>query len=138
MRHLFQIIENQNPLMLRSSATVKQACRRMRDRRVGAVLVTDEKARLVGIFTARDAVWRVLAEAKDPAATTLDEVMTRNPRTLSPGETAIDALRLMRDGGHRHLPVIDKGKIVGVISNVDFRGLELDRLDEEIGLWERI
>jgi CBS domain-containing protein len=138
MRHLFQIIENQNPLMLRPSATVKQACRHMRDRRVGAVLVTDEKAGLVGIFTARDAVWRVLAEAKDPATTTLDQVMTRDPRTLSPNETAIDALRLLRDGGHRHLPVVDKGKVVGVISNVDFRGLELDRLDEEIGLWERI
>ena len=138
MRHLFQIIENQNPVMLRPNATVKHACGRMRDRRVGAVLVTDDAARLLGIFTARDAVWRVLAEARDPAVTTLDEVMTRNPRTLSPDKRAIDALRLMQEGGHRHLPVVEKGKVVGVISNVDFRGLEQDRLDEEIGLWDRL
>jgi len=138
MRHLFQIIENQHPLMLRPTETVKHACRQMRDRRVGAVLVTDDEAHLLGIFTARDAVWRVLAEARDPAATTLAEVMTRDPHTLAPTKRAIDALRLMREGGHRHLPVIDQDRVVGVISHVDFRGLEQDRLDEEIGLWERL
>ena len=50
----------------------------------------------------------------------------------------IDALRLMRDGGFRHVPVVDNGTLVGVVSRGDFRGLEQDRLDEETGLWERI
>ena len=137
-RHASDIISHQNPLMLPPTATVRQACQRMRDRRVGAVLVTEGDRRLVGIFTGRDAVGRVLADGKDSVTTTLAEVMTRNPDTIPPRQTAIEALRAMQDGGYRHLPVIDGGKVVGVISRGDFQGLEQDRLDEETGLWERI
>lgn len=110
----------------------------MRERRVGAVLVTEADRRLVGIFTGRDAVHRVLAEGKSAADTTLEEVMTREPDTISPGKVAIEALRLMEDCRCRHLPIIDDGKVVGIVSRFDFTGIELDRLDEEIGLWERI
>jgi CBS domain-containing protein len=137
-RHASDIINHQNPLMLPSTATVRQACEGMRDRRVGAVLVTDGHRRLVGIFTGRDAVGRVLAEGKDAATTELAEAMTRNPDTIAPRTTAIEALRLMRDGGYRHLPVVDGDKVAGVLSRGDFRGTEQDRLDEETGLWERI
>ena len=137
-RHASDIISHQNPLMLPPTATVKQACQRMRDRRVGAVLVTEGDRRLVGIFTGRDAVCRVLAEGKDAATTRLAEVMTQKPDTVPPRQTAIEALRAMQDGGYRHLPVVDGDKVVGVISRGDFRGLEQDRLDEETGLWERI
>jgi competence ComEA-like helix-hairpin-helix protein len=69
---------------------------------------------------------------------TLAEVMTPNPDTMPPGKIAIEALRLMEDGHHRHLPIVDDGKVVGIVSRFDFSGIELDRLDEEIGLWERI
>ena len=110
----------------------------MRDRRVGAVLVTEGDRRLVGIFTGRDAVCRVLAKGKNAAKTTLAEVMTPEPDTMPPGRTAIDALRLLRDGGYRHLPVVENDKVVGIVSSGDFRGLEQDRLDEETGIWERI
>ena len=137
-RHASDIISHQIPLLLPPTATVKQACQRMRDRRVGAVLVTEGDRRLVGIFTGRDAVGRVLAEGKDSATTTLAEVMTRKPDTVPPRRTAIEALRAMQDGGYRHLPVVDGDKVVGVISRGDFKGLEQDRLDEETGLWERI
>jgi len=137
-RHASDIISHQNPLMLPPTATVKQACQRMRDRRVGAVLVAEGDRRLVGIFTGRDAVGRVLAEGKDSATTTLAEVMTQKPDTIPPRRTAIEALRAMQDGGYRHLPVVDHDKVVGVISRGDFRGVEQDRLDEETGLWERI
>jgi CBS domain-containing protein len=64
--------------------------------------------------------------------------MTPQPDAIPPGRTAIEALRLMSDGGYRHLPVVDDGKVVGVVSRGDFKGLELDRLDEETGIWERI
>ena len=64
--------------------------------------------------------------------------MTRNPATMPPGCTAIEALRLMRDGGFRHVPVVKGEVVVGVVSHGDFRGLEQDRLDEETGIWERI
>jgi hypothetical protein len=70
----------------------------MRDRRIGAVLVTEGDHRLLGIFTGRDAVHRVLAEGKSAARTKLAEVMTRDPDTMPPGRTAIEALRLRRAG----------------------------------------
>lgn len=137
MRQMSEIVRNQNPLMLRPTATVKHACESMRERRVGAVLVTDAEGRLLGIFTGRDAV-RVLADGRDGARTTLAEVMTPEPDTMAPGRTAIEALRLMQFGGFRHLPVVSNGKVVGVVSKGDFRGNEQDRLDEETGIWERI
>lgn len=138
IRHINDMVRHQNPLILPPEATVQEACRRMRDRRVGAVVVADGAGRLVGIFTGRDAVGRVLAECRDPASTRLAEVMTPDPDTMPPGKTAVDALRLMQDGGFRHLPVIENGRIAGVVSRGDFRGLELDRLDEETDIWERI
>src|SRR6266446_807001 len=138
MRKLSDIVRNQEPVTLPPSATVGEACQSMRDRRVGAVLVTEADRRLVGIFTGRDAVHRVLADGRSAATTKLAEVMTRDPDTMPPGKTAIEALRLMEDARYRHLPIVENGKVVGVVSRFDFSGIELDRLDEETGLWERI
>jgi CBS domain-containing protein len=138
MRKMSDIVRNQNPLTLPPEATVRDACQCMRESRVGAVLVTEGGSRLVGIFTGRDAVHRVLAEGKSAAHTTLAEVMTREPDTMPSGKTAIEALRLMEDRRYRHLPIVDNGKVVGIVSRFDFSGIELDRLDEETGLWERI
>ena len=138
MRKMSDIVRNQDPVTLPPSATVREACQSMRDRRVGAVLVTEGNRSLVGIFTGRDAVHRVLAEGKDPTCTILGEVMTREPDTIPSGKIAIQALRLMDDGRYRHLPIVDDGRVVGIVSRFDFSGMELDRLDEETGLWERI
>ena len=138
MRRLSDIIFNQNPLTLPSDATVQQACERMRERRAGSVLVIDEAGHLAGIFTGRDAVCRVVAAGKSASKTKLNDVMTATPDTMSPDQTAIDALRLMWDGGYRHLPVIKEGKILGVVSRGDFKGVEQDRLDEERYLWEHM
>lgn len=137
-RHMSDIVRNQNPLTLPPRTSVKEACAAMRGRHVGAVLVTEGDRHLVGIFTGRDAVCRVLAEGRDPAATALAEVMTRNPDTMPPGKNAIEALRKMEDCGYRHIPVTENGKVVGIVSRGDFKGVEIDRLDEESGLWERI
>lgn len=137
-RQMTDMVRHQTPLTLPPTSSVKDACRRMAERRVGAVLVTrgDE---LLGIFTGRDAVARVMAEGRDAKTTTLGQVMTKNPTTASPGCTAIDCLRLMQDCGFRHVPIVnEKGSLVGVVSRGDFRGNEQDRLDEETGLWERI
>ena len=109
----------------------------MAQRRVGAVLVTDASRHLVGIFTGRDAV-RVLGDGCDAALATLATVMTPDPKALGPEATAIDALRAMVAGGYRHVPIIAEGKILGIVSRSDFQGLELDRLEEEVALWERM
>ena len=83
----------------------------MRDCRIGAILVTEDDRRLVGIFTGRDAVHRVLAGGKRAAKTTLAEVMTPAPHTMPPHKTAIEALRLMEDGRYRHLPMSTTGEL---------------------------
>jgi len=136
-RSMSEIIRNQTPLTMPPTATVQEACKQMHERRVGAVLVTDGKGALIGIFTGRDAV-RFLAAGKGPSATKLRAVMTREPHTMPAGRTAIEALRLMQDGGFRHVPVVERDVVVGIVSRGDFRGLEHDRLDVETGVWERI
>jgi CBS domain-containing protein len=138
MRRLSDIICNQDPLKMPQSATVKSACRQMSERRAGSVLVTDDEGALVGIFTGRDAVCGVLAKGRDPAKTTLRQVMTPNPVTMSPDKTAIDALRLMWDGGFRHIPLVLEDKLFGVVSRGDFKGDEHGRLEEERDLWEHM
>jgi len=136
MRTMSDLVSRQNPLTMSADTTVRKACESMRERGVGAVLVTNEQDRLVGIFTGRDAVCRVLAEGKSPGRTRLADAMTPHPDMIAPGRSAIEALRQMQDGGYRHLPVVDEGKVVGIVSRGDFRGLEQARLDEETGLWE--
>ncbi|WP_395707887.1 cyclic nucleotide-binding/CBS domain-containing protein [Reyranella sp.] len=138
MRKLRDIILEQHPLIMNETASVDAACQQMRDSQAGSVLVTGESGRLVGIFTGRDAVCRVLAEGRDAARTRLGEAMTPNPATLSPEQTAIDALRLMWDGGFRHVPLVANGRILGVVSRGDFKGLEQARHDDERDLWEHM
>jgi CBS domain-containing protein len=136
-RSLAYIIKDQDPLILTQSDNVQHACRCMAQRGIGAVLVTDSRHHLTGIFTGRDAV-RALAGGKAAADTRLSSVMTRAPHTIGPDGTAIEALRVMSDGGFRHLPIVADGRILGIVSRGDFKGLELDRLEEEAHLWERI
>ena len=136
-RRMEEIIRHQHPVTLPTTVSVRDACAEMHKRKIGAVLVTDAKGGLAGIFTGRDLV-RIVAAGKDPGATTLRSAMTSKPETMPPGRTAIEALRLMRDGGFRHIPVVDEGKIIGIVSRGDFRGMEHDRLDVETGYWERI
>ena len=129
-RSLAFIVKDQQPLVMTAQETVQQACRRMAERRTGSVLVVDDRQHLCGIFTGRDAV-RTLADGKDAAVTPLSQAMTPDPVTITPDSRAIDALREMSDRGFRHLPVVESGRIWGVVSRGDFKGLELDRLDEE-------
>lgn len=136
-REMTEIIRNRTPFCLRPSATVRVACEAMHERKIGAIMVTDETGALVGIFTARDLV-RCVSDGMDVTMTELEDVMSRDPATMPPGAGAIEALRLMHDGGFRHVPVVQNGVPVGIVSRGDFRGLEHDRLDVETGLWERI
>jgi CBS domain-containing protein len=131
------VTDRQQVLALPRATSVRAAAQAMRERHVGAVLVAADD-RLEGIFTERDMVNRVVAEGRDPDQTTLADVMTADPDTASPNDTAIAALRRMQDGGYRHLPVVDRGRLIGIVSRRDFHGEEKARLDEESGLWEKI
>jgi CBS domain-containing protein len=135
-RPLADLVRDQRPVMLGPDATVQAACQQMRDRRIGCVLVTDQ-GRLVGIFTGRDAV-ALLAQGKSAEGLRLAGAMTGNPTVLAPGASAMEALRCMQDGGFRHVPIVQDGAVVGVVSRGDFRAIEHARLDRETGLWERL
>ena len=138
MRKLSDVILEQRPLIMNETATVMEACKGMRDARAGSVLVTSDTGKLTGIFTGRDAVCRVAAEGRDAAATSLGEVMTRELLILAPEQTAIEALRLMWDGGCRHVPLVKKDKILGVVSRGDFKGAEYGHHEDERDLWEHM
>jgi CBS domain-containing protein len=138
MRKLSDVILEQRPLTMHETANVMAACERMRDSQAGSVLVTGDNGRLVGIFTGRDAVCRVVAAGRDAATTRLADVMTAAPATMTPEQTAIDAMRLMWDGGFRHVPLVRNGKILGVVSRGDFKGMEYSRHEEERDLWEHM
>lgn len=124
-RPLVHIVRDQKPLILDCEASARSACRRMSERQAGSVLVVDGDGRLVGIFTGRDAV-RLLSGRGDAADIALSEAMTPRPVTVSPGDRAIDALRIMSEGGFRHLPVLEDGRIRGVVSRGDLKGMELE------------
>ena len=124
-------------LELPATASVYDAACAMRDWSIGAVLITDE-GRLAGIFTERDMISRVVACGREPKTTPLAEVMTQDPTTISPEATALEALRLMEDGGYRHLPVVAGRRLVGIVSRRDFFGSEKAQLDSETSLWQRL
>jgi CBS domain-containing protein len=136
-RRMDEIIRNQRPVTMPATASVLDACEEMHKGQIGAVLVTNPEGGLAGIFTGRDLI-RIVADGNSPSEITLGSAMTSDPHTMLPGNTAIDALRVMRDGGFRHIPIVDGGKIIGIVSRGDFRGLERDRLDVETGYWETI
>jgi CBS domain-containing protein len=136
-RKIEEIVRGQKLEILAENATVQRACRCMCDCGTGSVLVVDDQNRLTGIFTGRDAV-RTLAQGKNAEATILSQAMTPNPVTISPDSRAIDALRKMNELGFRHLPVVESGKIVGIVTRGTFKGIEIDQLDAEIHLWECI
>ncbi len=122
-RSVVQLIKRQ-VIHLAPSASVREAAQLMSENHIGALLVMDE-GRLVGIFTERDAINRVLAEGRDPDSTPLSEVMTRDLVTVGPQAAATLALHVMDEVGFRHLPVVENDKVHGIISLRDFVGVEL-------------
>lgn len=129
-RRIAEMVQSGRIVQLPETASVREASVLMAKERVGAIMVT-EGSRLLGVFTERDALNRVLAQGRSPDETPLAQVMTRSPAAISPDMSAIDALRLMRDGGFRHLPVAVDGDLVGVVSLRDFVGAELAAVEHE-------
>src|ERR671929_1395265 len=108
-RTIRQIIEGQQPITAAADMTVSEAARLMKERNIGALMVV-ESEKLVGVFTERDGLFRVLAEGVKPDATPLGQVMTPNPRTIDPNAGFTLALQMMHDGRFRHLPVVENGR----------------------------
>jgi CBS domain-containing protein len=102
------------------SDSVGEAVAVMAQQRVGSVLVM-EGDKLRGIFTERDTV-RALSQSHDAARHEITSWMTHDPKTVSPDEDSDAALRTMLDNNFRHLPVIENGKIIGIVSMRDLAG----------------
>jgi CBS domain-containing protein len=130
-RTIRDVIKNQQPIVAPASMSVRQAASVMKERRIGAMMVV-EQDRLVGIFTERDALTGVVAEGRDTQTTTLAEVMTHNPKTISPDATFNAALELMHEGRFRHVPVVENGVPVGMVSVRDAMGSELQSFVYEL------
>jgi len=111
-----ELMDERKLVLSDPSMTVRKAAEAMARRGVGAVVVVVED-KLVGIFTERDIVFRVVARGLDSAKTTLGEVMTRDPRTISPEKTYGAAMLLMHEHGFRHLPVVENGVPIGIVSS---------------------
>ncbi len=124
------VMERKKVLTASPAETVARAAKRMAKRNVGAVMVV-EAGRLVGIFTERDAVYRVMAAGRDPAATRLAEVMTPGPKTVRPDDSFGVALMLMHENGFRHAPVVDAGRPVGIVSARGALDPDLEEFEHE-------
>jgi CBS domain-containing protein len=98
--------------------TVAAAAEVLIRNQVGSVLVMDG-GRLVGIFTERDILRRVVGERRDPATTKVADVMTRDLVVMRPTASAIDAMKVIAEKRIRHVPVVDGGKVLGVVSQGD-------------------
>ena len=99
-------------------ALVSECVRMMTAEKIGAIIVMDG-ARLAGIFTERDALNRVLAAGLDPVSTKISEVMTKNPYCIPPTTTVAEAMELVTKRRFRHLPIVEKGKVLAVVSSGD-------------------
>ena len=134
-RTLRKMVEHQKILTAAPPKTsVHEAARLMKQTRVGALLVV-EHGRLVGIFTERDALVRVLAMGLNPETTPLTAVMTLDPMTVHPDQHFMSALHLMYENGFRHVPVAENGRPLGMVSARD--ALELEAAEFEATLHQR-
>jgi CBS domain-containing protein len=136
-RTVRQVIEGQEPVSAPATMSAMEAARLMKQHNIGALTVI-EADKLVGVFTERDALFRVLAGGMDAIKTTLADVMTRNPQTIHPNDGFTHALQIMHDGHFRHLPVVEDGRLVGIVSVRDALGPELEAFVYEMLRQEQI
>ena len=124
------VMERKKLLVSAPDTSVSDAAQMMAKKNVGAVMVVQDK-RLVGIFTERDAVFRVIAKGRDAKTTRLAEVMTAEPRTATPDETYGRALLMMHENGFRHVPVIENGEPIGIVSSRNALDPEMEEFISE-------
>jgi CBS domain-containing protein len=110
------VMERKKFITVAPDTTVSQAARLMAAKNTGAVLIV-ESDQLLGIFTERDVVFRVIAPGLEPRNTPLREVMTVNPKFLGPTQSYGHALVIMQENGFRHVPVVEQGHVIGIISS---------------------
>ena len=124
------VMERRKVLTAPPETSVSKAAELMAKKNVGAVMVVEHE-RLVGIFTERDAVFRVIARGRDARTTLLADVMTTAPQTVDPDKSFGYALLMMHENGFRHVPVIENGKPIGIVSSRNALDPELEEFVSE-------
>lgn len=124
------VMQRRKVLKAPPKTLVSKAAKLMADKNVGAVMVVEDE-RLVGIFTERDIVFRVVAQGLDARTTRLADVMTPAPETVDPDKPFGYALLIMHERGFRHLPVIRDSKLVGIVSSRSAMDPELEEFSFE-------
>ena len=112
--------------------TAFQAAKLMADNHIAALVVVDGESKIIGIVTERDMTQRIIAAGLDGKTTPVKHIMTENPDTLSPEDSAGDALELMQTRNYRHLPVTEDGKCIAVVSIRDLYISVKEALEEDI------
>ena len=126
------IVERRAITSVAPGDTVFTAAVKMAEAHIAALVVVEDGDKLIGIITERDMTQRVVAKGADPSATPVSEIMTKNPDTLSPDDSAGDALELMQTRNYRHLPVAEDGVCVGMVSIRDLYAAVKSALEEDI------
>jgi CBS domain-containing protein len=129
MEQIHDLVKDREVYYVETGRSVLETVRYMVERNIGAVAVVSGE-NLVGIFSERDLMRRVVSEGRDPGKTTVGEVMTADPLVVSPNEQIKDCMRLMKENSFRHLPVCDGRRLKGLIS---LRDLILHDLNEKEG-----
>ena len=114
-RPVRECLKRDQPLIGHPDETVQQAARRMTEACCSSILIC-EGDRLVGIFTERDLMVRVVAAGMDPAVTVIRSVMTAEPDTVEATTPVIEVIRRMDEFSYRHLPIVERGRVIGVVS----------------------
>ena len=125
-------VNEQSLIAVTPGESVRAVVRLMTERHIGAVPVVDADGALVGIFTERDVMCRVVDRDLDPAATTIGQVMTAGPETAAPDWPILKALEHMAAGGYRHLPVVDGGRLLAIVSIRDLYAAVTGKLEDDI------
>jgi CBS domain-containing protein len=131
MHTLEQVLRNRHLLTAHPADRLLDVLRRMSEARVGAVSVL-EGQQLVGVFSERDLMTRVVVAGLDPAITRVDEVMTRQVVTADLSESRSECLQKMQQTGCRHLPVLAEGRVIAMLSMRDLLWDEIEEQGEEI------
>jgi len=108
----------ENPRSIGASTSVVEAARLMREQDIGSLPITDDE-KLVGMITDRDITTRVVAEAADPTSTSVEDVYSRDLVSVEPDEDLDEALQLMARHQVRRLPVVENGRLVGIVAQAD-------------------
>ncbi len=128
------VIRDREPYSMKASATVQEAAEFMALRNIGAVCVVDDSGKLLGVFSERDVLTRVVVKQRDPSSVSVGDVTSDVRAVIKCDETPHQALERMELIGTRHLPVVDGERWVGMLSMRDLMRVELSERGNEIKL----